>query len=228
MNFGDPIATVFQVENIGSRHINPTQGLQLLHGEPSDDSEALQTVKEPTIQGSESCLEKSIESSEALKKNTSSKSAKVIEHGESNNLISLSDDHNITEVLVDESDTHHLKSEQSQSSFTCVSGKSKNIAVETALATCRPTVEVHDAASPIKTTPAEGINGRHDDGGDENKAGRLHNDPEEDILTTNKGDEQCRAAHVSRGTTHPATINNQEKETHCREDETDRLKSSTQ
>ena len=63
------------------------------------------------------------------------------------------------------------KSEQSQSIFTCDSGKRKNIAVETAYATCRPTVGVNDEA--IKTMTAEGINGRHDDGGDENKAGRL-------------------------------------------------------
>ena len=66
MTFDDPIATFFQEANIETKNINPVNGLQLLDGETIDDSEALQTVKEPTIQGSESCLEKSIESSEAL------------------------------------------------------------------------------------------------------------------------------------------------------------------
>ena len=46
-------------------------------------------------------------------------------------------------------------------------------------------------------------------------------------MTTSKGDEQRRAAHISRGTTHPETINNEEKETHCSKDERDFLKSST-
>ena len=105
MKFDDPIATVFQIANIESKNTNPTKGLQLLDGKTSDDSEVLQTAKDPTIQGKESCIGESMESSDANKGKTSCESATIIEHGKSNDLTSFSDDHNILVNLVDESDT---------------------------------------------------------------------------------------------------------------------------
>ena len=223
MTFDDPIATFFQEANIETKNINPVNGLQLLDGETIDDSEALQTVKEPTSQGGESFLEESTKSSEALKTNTSYDSGKIIERNKNINLISLSEDHDISEVILDDSDTHHLNSEQFNSSFI---GASNNNAVEIASATCRPIVEVNYTVAPIKMMPAEGINS-HDDGMDENKGGRLQNDQEEEILTKSKVHEQCTAGHISGVvTTHPAIINDEEQATECRKDDTDCLNSS--